>query len=161
MFKNYLKIAVRNLRRHKFISFINIVGLTLGLTSCLLLLAYFMDELKFDKYHKNADRLYRVSLNYKWKTGDIQSASTSGPMAPLLKANFPEIENITRFYTEGTEFIKTEKEPFQILPVFTENSFFKVFSFDFIYGDPNTALSGPNSIVLTESTARKIFGDAS
>ena len=161
MLKTYLKIAVRNLSRHRFISIINLFGLTLGLTSCLLLAAYFLDELQYDKYHKNADRLYRVALDYKWKTGDIHTATTSGPVAPLLKNNFPEIAAITRFYTEGTEYVKTDKEPLEVLPVFTENSFFKVFSYDFIYGDANTALSAPNSIVLTESTAKKIFGDAS
>ncbi len=159
MFRNYLKIAVRHLRRHKFISFINIIGLTLGLTSCLLILAYFMDELKYDKYHKNADRLYRIALDYKWKTGEMHTATTSGPIAPLLKKSFPEIEHTVRFFAEGTEFIKTNGEPLEVSPVFTENSFFKVFSYDFIYGDPNTALSEPNSIVLTESTARKLFGD--
>ncbi len=161
MFKTYLKIAVRNLRRHKFISFINIAGLTLGLTSCLLILAYFMDELKYDRYHKNADRLYRIALDYKWKTGDIHTATTSGPIAPLLKSNFPEIEDITRFSTEGTEYIKTDKDLLEVLPIFTESSFFKLFSYTFIYGDAATALTQPNSIVITESTAKKIFGDVS
>jgi putative ABC transport system permease protein len=161
MFRNYLKIAVRNLKRHKFISFVNIVGLTLGLTSCLLILAYFMDEIKYDNYHKNAGRLYRVAFDYKWKTGDIHTATTSGAMGPMLQQNFPEIEKSTRFFTEGTEFLKTGKEPLEVLPVFTENSFFKMFSYDFIYGDPNTALTDPNSIVLTETTAKKIFGEVS
>src|SRR5438552_1500088 len=114
MFRNYIKIAFRNLRKHRFISFINIVGLTVGLTSCLLILAYFLDELKYDKYHKNADRLYRVALDWKWKSGDVHTAMTSGPIAPLLKENFPEIENTTRFYTEGSEFIKTKTEPLKV-----------------------------------------------
>ncbi|MEO6000571.1 MAG: ABC transporter permease [Chitinophagaceae bacterium] len=161
MLRNYIKIAFRNLRRHRFISFINIVGLTVGLTSCLLILAYFLDELKYDKYHKNADRLYRVALDWKWKSGDVHTAITSGPIAPLLKENFPEIENTARFFTEGTEFIKTNTEPLEVTPIFTENSFFNLFTYTFIYGDANTALSEPNSIVLTESTAKKIFGDAS
>ncbi len=161
MLRNYLKIALRNLRKHRFISFINIVGLTIGLTSCLLILTYFLDELQYDNYHKNADRLYRVALDWKWKTGDIHTATTSGPIAPLLKQNFPEIESTVRFFTEGTEFIKTSGEPLKVTPLFTESSFFKLFSYSFIYGDAPTALSEPNSIILTESIARKMFGEAS
>ena len=161
MLKNYLRIALRNLRKHRFISFINIVGLTIGLTSCLLILTYFLDELKYDKYHEKADRLYRVALGWKWKTGDIHTATTSGPIAPLLKQNFPEIEGTVRFFTEGTEFIKTSGEPLKVTPLFTESSFFKLFSYSFIYGNAATALSEPNSIILTESVARKVFGEAS
>lgn len=160
MIINYLKIAIRSLRKNKFISFVNLFGLTLGLTSCLLILAYFMDESSYDKYHENADRIYRVALNWTWKGGDIHSASNSGLVAPMLKQNFPEVENTTRFFAEGNEFVKTGNGTLEISPIFTENSFFKIFSHPFLYGDPNTALTDPNSLVITESLAKKVFGDA-
>ncbi|MDB5119923.1 MAG: hypothetical protein JWN56_1141 [Sphingobacteriales bacterium] len=158
MFKNYLKIALRNLFKYKLTSFINLFGLTIGLTCCLAIIAYTLNEMSYDTYHKKADRIYRVATDWKWAGGSLNMANTSGPVAPLLKQNFPEVEKTVRFYTEGTEFVKSGQNSIEISPIFTENSFFEIFDHQFIYGNPKTALNEPNSMILTESAAKMIFG---
>ncbi|WP_423147755.1 ABC transporter permease [Rubrolithibacter danxiaensis] len=159
MLKNYLKIAVRNLLKYKLTSFINLFGLAVGLTCCLAIVAYALNELSFDKFHSKADRIYRVTTDWKWTGGSLNAASTSGPVAPLLKQNFPEVENTVRFFAEGTEFVKSGENTVELSPIFTENSFFKIFDYTFLYGDPKSALSEPNSMILSESAAVKIFGN--
>jgi putative ABC transport system permease protein len=161
MLLNYLKIAFRNLRRYKSISFINLFGLTVGLTACLVILSYYLDEKSYDRHHRNAENIYRVAVNWKWNGGSINSAAVSGPMAPLLTQNFPEVEKATRFFAEGGEFVRSGQQTIELSPIFTENSFFQVFDQVFIAGNAQSALTEPNSIVLTESAAKKIFGNTS
>ncbi|MEJ7767338.1 MAG: ABC transporter permease, partial [Chitinophagaceae bacterium] len=160
MIKNYIKIAIRNLRKHTFISFINLFGLTLGMTSCLLILAYYIDESQYDKHHKNSDRIHRVTFKLTWPGGNISSASSSGMVAPLLKRNFPEIESTARFFAEGNEAVKVPGGTLSVSPIFTEQSFFQVFDHPFLYGNSNTALTDPYSLVITETLANKLFGNA-
>jgi putative ABC transport system permease protein len=158
MFKNYFKIAFRNLLSRKLTSFINLFGLTLGLTCCFAIISYTLNELSYDKHHKLSDRIYRVVPDWKWDGQHLNIANTSGPMAPLLKENFPEIEQTVRFSAEGSEFVKSGTNTITISPIFTEESFFKIFDHTFLYGDPKTALSQPNSMILSESAAIRIFG---
>ncbi len=158
MFKTYFKIAFRNLLNHKLTSFINIFGLTAGLTCCFAIISYTLNELSYDKHHKLSDRIYRVVLDWKWGEESLNIATTSGPIAPLLKQNFPEVEKTVRFFAEGAEFVRSGTNAVQISPIFTESSFFEIFDHQFLYGNPKTALSQPNSMILTETAAIRIFG---
>jgi len=159
MLKNYFKIAFRNLLNHKLTSFINIFGLTVGLTCCFAIIGYTLNELSYDRHHKLSDRIYRVVLDWKWGEESLNIATTSGPIAPLLKQNFPEVEKTVRFFAEGAEFVRSGTSAVEISPIFTESSFFEIFDHQFLYGNPKTALSQPNSMILTESAAIGIFGD--
>ena len=158
MIINYFKIAIRSLVKFKLTSFINLFGLTIGLTCCLAIIAYTLNELSYDQYHEKADRIYRVTTDWKWEGGSLNLATTSGPIAPMLKQHFPEVQQTVRFFAEGTEFVKVGQNSVEVSPIFTENSFFEIFDHQFIYGNPKSALSQPNSLVLTESAAIKIFG---
>src|SRR5579863_5694131 len=98
MIKNYLKIAFRNMARYKFISFINLFGLTIGMTCCLLILSYIIHELSYDKYNSKADRIYRVTRSFSNREGAVtlHLGAVAPPFAPLLKNEFPDIESVTR-----------------------------------------------------------------
>lgn len=157
MFLNYLKIAFRNLRKHRAVSFINLFGLTIGLTSCLLIVVYFLDELRYDKYHREPENVYRATAHLKWSGGDIHAALSSAPVAGSLKQKFPEVEYATRIMAEGHESVKIGSQTVNISPIFTDNDFFHVLDQKFIEGNPATAMTEPNSIILSESAAKRIF----
>jgi len=162
MLKNYLKIALRHLQRHKGYSLINILGLALGMTVSLLLLLWVQDELLFDKFHQDIDNIYQISMY------DEQSASPSGSrtiplkMVPVLRDNYPEIKNAARYQFFNNIALNYDDKDFNASNVMvTEPNFFEIFDIEFIKGDAATALSDPNSIILTSSSASKIFGDES
>jgi len=158
MFKNYLKIVFRNIQRHKGYSFINIAGLALGLTAVILILLLVQFEISFDKYHKNADRIYRVLQGQQGS--DRLSNLTQPPLAPTLKAEFPEVESATRFYRTGKIHISyKDKNFFENGFCFTDPETFDIFSFKLLEGDPQTVLDDPNSVVISESIAKKYFGN--
>ncbi len=157
MLKNYFKIFTRNLKRNKTYSLINILGLSIGIASFILIMLWIANELSFDCFHKNADQIYRV-------VGDDgvigKMAVTCGPLADYMKTNFPDIVNAARYMPyEGSVFKYHDK----ILKIekgaFADPDFFKMFSFSFFRGSPKTALSNLNEIVITESTAKKFFGN--
>src|SRR5688572_24350457 len=108
MIRNYFKIAFRNLQKYKFISFINLFGLTIGLTCCLLILTYILNELSFDRFNKKADRIYRVTRSWVTGTGEVtlNLGAVAPPFAPLLKNDFPDIEKITVLLPSGTSTFK-------------------------------------------------------
>src|SRR5689334_19634658 len=113
MIRNYLKIAFRNLTRHKFISFINLFGLTVGLTCCLLILTFILNELSYDKYQPNAGRVYRVTRSFNNpQTGapSLNLSTVAPPFGPLLKNDFREIENVTRVLSNGSTAVKYEEK---------------------------------------------------
>jgi len=157
MIKNYLKISFRNLIRHKGYSFINIAGLALGLTAVILILLLVQFEISFDKYHKNADQIYRVM---RGKQGpDRMSYLTQPPLAPTLKSEFPEVESATRFYRLGKTHISYQtKNFFETGFCFTDPESFEIFSFELLEGDPNKVLDDPYSVVISEAMANKYFG---
>ncbi len=162
MLKNYLKIAFRNLQKNKIFSMINILGLTIGLTAFWLITLYVADELSFDRYHQNADRIYRVVQHAKWDGGKFDLTGTSAPFAPALKNDYPEIEETVRFDLEGGGAITYQNKHLQVDDImFTDPSAFAVFTWHFLSGDAKTALMKPQSIVLTKSLATKIFGNPS
>ncbi|MDM8177375.1 MULTISPECIES: ABC transporter permease [Olivibacter] len=161
MFQNYIKIAWRNLFRNKGFSVINIIGLAIGLAAFWFIALYVADELSYDRYHTNADRLVRVVQRTRWNGNDLHQAPTSPPFAPALKAAFPEIEAAARIDLEGGGIIRVnDKKIKQEDIVFADASLLRLFSYHFIYGDPASALLKPQSIVITEELATKLFGSA-
>jgi putative ABC transport system permease protein len=160
MFKNYLTIAIRNISKHKFFSAINILGMTAGITASLLIILWVLDELSYDQFHKDADRIYQVGLHGKIGGQDIRTATTCPPMAAALVSEFPEVEAATRITLYfSAPVIRFDDQAFtQKSVIFADSNFFEFFSFRLLQGDPKTALIEPNSVVLTRTTAEKYFG---
>lgn len=158
MIKNYFRIAFRNLIRNKTFSFIIIGGMAVGITAFWLISLYIGDEFSYENQHQNADRIVRVAQHSRWDGGDISQATTSAPFAASLKEEFPEIEQTVRIFREGGGVIKfKEKAILADDIVFADNSIFDVFTYPFEYGDKLSALTKPQSIVLTERLAKKLF----
>jgi len=162
MFRNYLKIAFRNVKRHKVYSLINIAGLTIGMTCVVLLLLWIQDELSYDKFHEKIDDIYLVSAHIKEERDELQVPSVPG-VGPLLKELFPEVEESARFLAGYRTFIlsykdRTFSEP-RVFPADPE--VLEVFTFPLIEGDPKIALKDPYSLVLSERVAKKYFGNES
>ena len=160
MLTNYLKIAFRNLWKSKGYSGINIFGLAIGLTTCLLITLYVKDELSYDRYNEKADRIYRVDADIRFGGTDLKLAVASDPMGATLKKDYPEVEQYTRIYTsDGSKLIKKGKDFITEQNVANADStFFDVFTLPAIAGDTKTALNEPNTVVITSSTAMKYFG---
>ncbi len=159
MIKNYLKIALRNIKKHKGYSFINIAGLAVGLTCCILILLWVQDELSYDRYHKNADRIYRIT--YAEEIGDAFDHYALSPFAaaPAFAAEVPGIRTYARLW-QRTGLVKAAGNNFDERNIFyADKDFFQIFSHEFIEGDAATALDHPGSIVLSLDMAKKIFGD--
>lgn len=160
MLKNYLKIALRNLKRHKGYSFINISGLTVGMACCILLLLWVQDERSYDRFHDNQDRLFRVVYHEVFTNGqEIWFTSSPPALGSKFKKDYPEIANYTRTDRLGGRVIKFEERVFHEDGfVCVDPSLFEMFTFPFITGDPKTALADPHSIVITQEMAYKYFG---
>ncbi len=160
MFKNYYKVAVRNILKYKLFSAINILGMTIGITSCLMIILYVTHELSYDKFHADADRIYQVGLNGKIGGQDIRVSNTCPPMAEALVADVPEVDAATRIVqmyqpvVRNGEKIFTEEKVF-----FADSNFFEFFSYKLKEGEIKTALKEPNTVVLTEIMAKKYFGE--
>jgi len=159
MLRNYLKIAIRNLWKNKTFSFINIAGLAIGLSCFLLIALYVLDELSFDKYNANADRIYRINSDIRFGGADLHMPVSSDMMGPVLKKDYPQIEQYTRLYTfNGDKLVKKGNDYISEGHVaHADSTFFDVFTFPAIEGDTRTALNEPNTVVLTESMAKKYF----
>jgi putative ABC transport system permease protein len=160
MLKNYFKIAIRHLQRHKGYSLINILGLALGMTVSLLLLLWVQDELLFDKFHQDIENIYQISM-YDESSPSVSCTRTIPlKMVPVLRDNYPEIKNAVRYRQFGNLALNYNDKDFNENNVMvTETNFFEIFDVEFIKGDAATALSDPHSIILTSSSANKIFGD--
>jgi ABC-type antimicrobial peptide transport system permease subunit len=160
MIKNYLKIALRNLKRYKAYSFINIAGLAIGLTCCITISLWVIDELNFDKFHENCDRLYQI-VGYRTADGfDRSQNETPVLLAPALQEEFPEVVASSRYRSYGRILLTIEDKTFYENRVrFVDPSFLKMFSFNFLLGDENSALNALHSIVLTEDAVKKYFSD--
>ncbi|HEY0432324.1 MAG TPA: ABC transporter permease, partial [Chitinophagaceae bacterium] len=162
MIKNYLKIAYRNLAKYKFISFINLFGLTVGLTCCLLILTYILHELSYDKFQPNANRVYRVTRTfYNAQDGSValNLGTVAPPFGPLLQNDFADIEEFTRIYPQGPTPVKFAEKMFnERNAVFADEHFFHFFSTDITEGDAIGGLKEPYSVMLTEDIAKKYFG---
>jgi putative ABC transport system permease protein len=162
MFKNYLKITLRNIKRHKGYSFINIAGLAIGMAICILILLFVRDELSYDTHHIYKDRIYRIERQWFAADGSVRgSLSSLAPgFIPFLKQEFPEMEHIVRLLGSGDILISTVDNNFVEERFFyAEHDIFEVFTIPLINGNPKTALKNPNSLVLSESMVQKYFGD--
>jgi putative ABC transport system permease protein len=158
MYKNYLKVALRQLWKNKTFSAINIIGLASGLAVCLLIVLYVFDELNYDTYNKNADRIYRLDADL-FLNGTLFSSSTSPrPLPVTLVKDYPQIEQMVRVSFQRDILVRKDKQKIQEQhAVFADSTFFAVFSAPMVAGDAATALNEPNSIVIDETTARKYF----
>jgi putative ABC transport system permease protein len=158
MIKNYIKIAFRNLWRHKSFSLINIIGLAVGMTACFLIFIYVKFELSYDKFNQNFDQIYRLNTDIKSPQEVLHWSSASAPMGPALQQDYPEdVKENVRVFQSGFLMVNGDKKFQENNIGFSDPSLFRIFTFPFIKGDPNTALSAPFDVVLTESMAKKYF----
>ena len=160
MFRLNLKIALRSIFRNKISSFINVIGLAIGLAACLMLLLYVSYEWNFDKQSANADRVYVTMTNLKDDNGKIFVTFNGSTTAfgPMVKQEIPEAKYVCRMDYGGKGLIANGDKTFKKNSKFAEPTILKMFSYRFISGDPNTALNNPNSVILTASTAKILFG---
>ena len=159
MLHNYIKLAFRNIMKYKFFSAINIMGMSIGIAACLVILLYVVDELSYDRFHANADRIYQVGLHGKIGGQDILVANTCPPMAETLVTEVPGVEQATRIASFwGAPILKYGDKAFTEEKIFhADSNFFSFFSYRLLEGDAGTALLEPNSVVLTKSIATKYF----
>lgn len=161
MFKNYFKVAFRNLWKNKGFTSINIIGLSVGLATCLLILLYVMDELSFDKYNEKAGRIFRVDSDITFGGNHFVAAVTPEPMGATIKRDYPEVETEVRFRNYGGMLVRKGSQNLQEEKViYADSTLFDVFTLPMLYGDPKTALVNPNSVVINETTAKKYFNTA-
>jgi len=162
MLGNYVKIALRNLKRYPGYTFINIVGLAVGIACCLLIVLFVQDELAFDRFHEHTDDIIRVTLFIPELDREIEVTPTI--VAPMFKRTFPEVEDAVRLYDIGSRRKTTIRQGNgawqEDALMYADSTVFNVFTFPFILGSPEGALNRPNTVVLTESAARKYFGDS-
>jgi putative ABC transport system permease protein len=160
MIKNYLRVAFRNLWRHKGFSLLNIVGLTIGMTAFFLVFLYVCFELSYDSFHGKADRIYRIVSDVQTPTGLQHFNNPPLPSTIGMKEQLPEIEMTTRISLGDNWMVIRDRDVFETDDVaMSDPNFFRVFDFPLIKGDPKTALSGARNVVLSESTAKKFFGN--
>jgi len=170
MLKNYLKIAWRNLAKNKIFSFINIFGLSVGLTCCILLSLYIYHEISYDKYHKNADRIFRLGTVFIDQGVAEPGANSSAPLGKMIQQEYPEVEASARllnlFRDDKTLFQVTGDDSklrsfYETKGFLADSNFFQILTYHFKEGDPKTALLEPNSVVINEEIAQKLFGKES
>ncbi len=161
MLKNYLKISLRNIQRNRLFSFVNVFGLSAGLTIFFLFSSLFMFHLSFDQYHADSEQIYLITTERTLDNGSEElDAYTYLPLAHLMKENLPEVKNATVFRKYFKEIFKhKDKTIYEDQVLHVDPDFLSVFNFPVIKGDKNTPLSTPNSVVLTQSTAHRYFGD--
>ncbi len=160
MYKHYFTIALRTMKRQKGYTLINILGLSVGIAAFLLIVRWVQDELSFDRFHTKADRIYRVSSQVTTDTETFSQAVTSPPVALETQRYFPEVENAVRLDMNDA-IVELDKEKWKEDRILlTDLSFFEIFDFHLLRGDVRTALNAPYQIILSETTARKYFGDS-
>ncbi len=160
MFKNYVIITLRNLWRNKAFSAINIFGLSVGIASCLLIVLYVLHEVSYDRHFSQAGQIYRVGFLGQVNENRIDKTLAGAPVAAQLKASFPEVQEVTRIYTfGGRPYVSYNDKTFKEEKfAYADPTFFKLFDFAFIKGNPVTALTEPKSVVISASLAQKYFG---
>ena len=158
MIKNYIKTAFRGLLKNKGFTAINVLGLALGLATCLLIVFYVFDELSYDRYNVNLDHIYRMNNDVKFGGNEVSEPESPAPAAAALKADFPEIEQVTRFRQRGGNLVKKGDHNIQEdMMVYADPAIFKVFTLPMTDGDPATALKETHSVVINEKMALKYF----
>lgn len=159
MFKNYFKIAFRNLWKNKGFTFINIAGLAIGLACFILIAMYVVDELSYDRFYPNAERTYRVDADINFGGNQLQLAVSSDPMGPTLKRDYPQVEEYTRIYaSEGDKLVRKGNDYFnENKIVYADSTFFNVFPQKVLSGNIKTALFEPNTVVISQTASEKYF----
>jgi putative ABC transport system permease protein len=161
MLKNYLKIAWRNLGKHKFYTFLNVFGLSLGLASCLLITLYVVDELSYDRSFANADRIYRINSDIRFGGADMKMAVAPDPMAFTMKKDYPQLEAVTRLREDGGYLVRrtgTTQNLQEAQVAYADSTFFQVFQIPLVAGDAKRILKEPNTMVISQRDAGKYFG---
>jgi len=160
MLRNYLKTAIRTMLRQKAYSAINIVGLSLGIAVSLMIALYIFDEISFDRFHKDASRIYRVGFKGRLQGNDFKTSESPAPVAAALMAEAPGVESAVRFGIWRTMPVRFGDKAFtEEYMLVADSNFFTFFSFPLVQGDPATVLKGPNKLVITESAAKRYFGN--
>jgi len=162
MIRSYILVALRNLWRNRGYASINIFGLALGLATSIFIFLYVINELSYDRFHEKSDRIYKAWVAGMMPTGEVRNASTAGPMAAALIADYPEVEQVVRIRQYGGYLVGNGDRKFNETEqdfMFTDSTFFDVFSIKLLQGDPHTCLKEPRSIVLSEEYAKKYFGN--
>src|SRR5471030_1602690 len=158
MIKNYIKTAFRSLTKNKGFTIINVLGLALGLATCLLIVFYVFDELSYDRYNVKADRIYRINNDIKFRGAANSYAVAPAPLADAMKSTLPEVEQVVRMRTRGGFQVKKGNQNIrEDMIVYADPSLFDVFTLPIISGNGATALSEPHSVVITERIAKKYF----
>jgi len=161
MLKNYFKVAFRNLNKNRVYAFINILGLALGLTVTILVFMFVKDETSYDKHWSGSDRIYRTGIKADMMGQKMDGPTSPSPMAQEFRTEFNEVEAATRFQPRTQEIMMRHEQTKVYVQkgVAADSTFFSVFDYEFVHGEPKMALNEPNAIVLTEETALKLFGD--
>ena len=161
MIKNYLLIAFRNARRNKAYTLINLLGLAIGITSSIMILLFVVDEVSFDRHNEHFREIYRITIKGKIQGNEVEAALSNAPMGATLKSDFPEVVDFTRLFTfSGDPKVRYEDKVFiEENFYYADSTFFNVFTAPVLYGNPANLLNRPNTVVLTEETARKYFGN--
>lgn len=160
MLRNYFTIALRNLSKNRFYTAINVTGLAVGIASCLIIVLFVMSELGYDKHHTNAERIYRINGEIKFGGNHYMLAVAPAPLAEALVQEFPEVENAVRFRSRGSYLVKASETSDNIKEdhvVWTDSSFFKIFTVPVLQGNSQSALKEPNSIAISQKIANKFF----
>ena len=161
MLNNYIKIAIRGIVKSKFYSILNILGLAIGFAAFIFIFMYIRSEISYDRYHEKAERIYRIESDFNVSGKHDQFAIVPVPMGPALKLEYPEVEEFCRFNDVGNTLFKYgNKEIYEQNFYFVDSTLFNIFSYDLILGDPATCLVEPFSMVLSQTTSKKYFGDA-
>lgn len=160
MFINYIKVAIRNIMKNKVYSFINILGLAVGIACCIAILLFVRDELSYDKFNINGNEIYRLCINVKVGNTEAHSPKSPPPMGAALLHDLPEVLGFTRIRNFGYPVLRYKDKTFSEERFFdVDSTFFDIFTVKFLEGDPKVALTQPNNVVITESMAKKYFGN--
>ena len=165
MIKNYMKIAIRNLAKHRFYSLINITGLAVGVASCLVIVLFVINELSYDRYNTKASRIYRVNGEIKFGGNHWKLAVAPAPMADAILNDYPEVESVVRFRSRGSYLVKRSESADNFKEqnvIWADSTFFKIFTVPVLQGNPGSALKDPNTVAISRKAAEKYFpkGDA-
>lgn len=160
MISNYFKIALRHLKKNKLYAFVNIAGLAIGIASCLLIGIYIWQELSYDRFHKNAERITRVTWQYNFGDAETKTANTGTKVGPQFRRTFPEVETYVRLL-KYPRVLKYEDKVFEEKNfLYSDSAFFSMFTFPLLKGNPATVLDAPEKLVMTQSMANKYFGNS-
>ena len=160
MLKNFILTSLRSMLRHKGFSFINIIGLAIGLAACIIILLFIIDELSYDRYHEKSDRIYRVTTAGVFGSNEFAATYTAAPLAKAICDDYAEVEHATRMMARKNRLVSYEEKAFiENRFFYADSSVFDVFTIPLQAGDPKSALNKPNTIVITETMAKKYFED--